>query len=355
MCFRRDWLDVTTYVQSASFCIHALIVLQWSSELSNQLLVLVPDSDNPVHKDISSLRAEIGRQADILRNHDVPTELGQPGRPPFASVHSSDQLGPVSPRQQAFDPSRRPSLQPTSRTSSFRTAMPTHLTATVSPRRYGSMSGPSGPNGSSSPSSHRPPPPPPTYNLPPPPAPSVQTQPQQLQPQPQNLLVAETSPPMNMSRRHTSADIRLQGWQGPPGTIPPPPPPPAVNHVGSPYASGQNSGPWPSSPYRQSANDEGQQLRNALAQYELPRGNSHMASRQVTPPPDHGPPSYSNPNNEGWQLPGPKFPFKSIEASAPPTRRSSMASNVHSLLNPPEAAERDSSEGPEERKRKRIS
>lgn len=324
---------------------------------------MVPDSENSVHKDISNLRAEISRQADILRPHDGLSDLSQPGRPPFASAHSFD---PVSPRQQAFDGSRRPSLQPASRTSSFRTPMPPHLTA--SPRRYGSMSGPSGPNGSSSPSSARQVPPPPTYSLPPPPPPgAAQAQAQATQPQPQtlaqaqppaqpqaqqHLLAAETSPPMNLSRRHTSADIRLQGWQGQAGVHPPPLP--GVNHGGSPYASGQNSSNWPSSPYRQPTNPEDQQLRNALAQYELPRGNSNIASRHVTPPPDHGAPSYGNPNNEGWQLPGPKFPFKGIEASAPPTRRSSMASNVHSLLNPPDANRDGDDEGPEERKRKRV-
>lgn len=321
--------------------------------MSSQLLVLVPDPDNSIHKDISGLRAEIGRQADMLRSHDAPTDMSQPCRPPFTSSHSYDPHGPVSPRQQAFEPSRRPSLQPTSRTSSFRTPMPPHLTA--SPRRFGSMSGPSGPTGSSSPSSVRPPPPP-TYALPPPPpAPPVQTQPQPPpQTQAQNLLAAESSPPMNLLRRHTSADIRLQGWQGQPGV--PPPLPPIPNHGGSPYASGQNSAHWPSSPYRQATNAEDQQLRNALAQYELPRANSHMTSRQVTPPPDQGAPSYGNSSNEGWQLPGPKFPFKGIEASAPPTRRSSMASNVHSLLNPTDSKDRDGDdEGPEERKRKRIS
>ena len=36
----------------------------------------------------------------------------------------------------------------------------------------------------------------------------------------------------------------------------------------------------------------------------------------------------------GWQLPGARFNFKGVDGSAPPTRRSSMASNVHSLLNP---------------------
>lgn len=326
---------------------HGTDRLQWSSELSNQLLVIVPDPDNSVHKDVSCLRAEIGRQADILRTHEGPPEMGQPVRPPFAHTHSYDAppVPPVSPRAQAFDPSRRPSLQPASRTSSFRTPMPPHLTA--SPRRYGSTSGPSGPggpNGSSSPSAVRPPPP--GYTLPPPPAPPAQ-------PQPQHPLATESSPPINLLRRHTSADIRLQGWQG----QAPAPTATGPAHGGSPYASGQNSSQWPSSPYRQSANAEDQQLRNALAQYELPRANSYQINtRHVTPPPDQGPPSYANTTNEaGWQLPGPKFSFKGIEASAPPTRRSSMASNVHSLLNPPESIEREGDDdGHEERKRKRV-
>lgn len=321
--------------------------------MSNQLLVMVPDSDNSIHKDVLNLRAEIGRQADILRSHDGVAETG---RPHFASAHSFEPLGPVSPRQQAFDPARRPSLQPASRTSSFRTPMPPHLT--VSPRRYGSMSGPSGPTASPTPSSVRPPPPP-TYSLPPPPPvppgpaqAQPQQQAQQPQPQQQHLLTAGgNSPPMNLLRRHTSADIRLQGWNGTGA-----PPLPGTNQGGSPYASGQNSAHRPSSPYRLPVNPEDQQLRNALAQYELPRANSHMNTRQVTPPPDQGVPSYGNPNNDGWQLPGPKFPFKGVEASAPPTRRSSMASNVHSLLNPTETAHREvDDEGPEERKRKRIS
>ncbi|THW95680.1 hypothetical protein D6C90_00539 [Aureobasidium pullulans] len=312
----------------------------WSGELSSQLLVMVPDPETPIHRDVSALRAEINRNADILRTHEGPHETLQPTRPPFMSAPSYDHGGPVSPRQQAMDASRRPSLQPNSRASSFRTPMPPHMTA--SPHRFGSLSGPSGPP---SPSSRQPapPPPPPTYTtLPPPPVPVAQA-PVQHRP---------ASPPMNLSRRHTSADIRLQGWNGPPHAIPPPPPP----HGGSPFTTGgQNSVQWPSSPFRQ-GNNEGQQIRDTLAQYELPRATSRLGSRQTTPP-DSGPPSYANNSGEaGWQLPGPKFSFKGVEASAPGTRRSSMASNVHSLLNPTAESnqDRDGEEGPEDRKRKRL-
>jgi hypothetical protein len=157
---------------------------------------------------------------------------------------------------------------------------------------------------------------------------------------------------MNLSRRHTSADIRLQGWNGPPHAIPPPPLP----HGGSPFTNlGQNAAQWPTSPFRQ-GNNEGQQIRDTLAQYELPRATSRLGSRQTTPP-DPGPPSYANNSSEaGWQLPGPKYSFRGVEASAPGTRRSSMASNVHSLLNPTAESnhERDGEDGPEDRKRKRL-
>lgn len=264
-------------------------------------------------------------------------EALQPNRPPYMAGPSYEPGLPVSPRQQAIDSSRRPSLQPTSRTSSFRAPMPPHMTA--SPHRFGSLSGPTGPP---SPSSRQPgPPPPPTYSttLPPPAVPG-----------PPPMQQPPRSPPMNLSRRHTSADIRLQGWNG---QIPPPLPP-----GGSPFTTGgQNSVQWPSSPFRPGNNNEGQQIRDTLAQYELPRATSRLGSRQTSPP-DAGPPSYANTGNEaGWQLPaGPKFPFKGVEASAPATRRSSMASNVHSLLNPTETSnERDGDDGPEDRKRKRLS
>ncbi|KAI5246737.1 hypothetical protein E4T42_06204 [Aureobasidium subglaciale] len=313
----------------------------WSGELSTQLLGIVPDPETTIHRDVSALRAEINRNGDLLRLHEAPHENLQPTRPPYMTAPSYEHGGPVSPRQQATDASRRPSLQPGSRASSFRAPMPPHMTA--SPHRYGSLSGPSGPPSPSSRQPAPPPPPPPTYtNLPPPPPPVAQTP---LQHRP-------ASPPLNLSRRHTSADIRLQGWNGPPQALPPPPPP----HGGSPFTTaGQNSAQWPSSPFRQ-GNNEGQQIRDALAQYELPRATSRFGSRQTTPP-DAGPPSYANNSSEaGWQLPGPKFPFKGVDASAPGTRRSSMASNVHSLLNPTAEShhERDADEGPDDRKRKRL-
>lgn len=281
-----------------------------------------------------SLRSEIVRQVDLLRGQDSPPECSVPGRQSYLPPASSfDTAQPVSPRQPMYDGSRRPSLAATSRPPSFRANIPPHLT--VSPRRYGSFS-----NGPYSPSSSRP-----GQGYAPAPLPPPPPQTQQPQPQPQHPLASASSPSGSLSRRHTSADIRLQGWQGqvPLGT-----------HGGSPYASGQNSGQWPSSPFHQPLDASGQQLRDTLAAYELPRA-AHNMSRQATPPPPESVPSYANTSNEpGWQLPGPRFPFRGID-TGPPTRRSSMASNVHSLLNPAETAEREGEdEPPEERKRKRL-
>ena len=235
---------------------------------------------------------------------------------------------PLSPRhQQGFDGSRRPSLQvPAPTTSGFRPPLPPHL---ASPHRQSSYNGAD--TGSSPSSAQRPT----SYTLLPPPQPS--------HPQ-QHPLANVELPPANLSRRHTSADIRLQGWQG---QVPPP-------ASGSPYASAQTAAQWPSSPYRAAADQDGQQIRNAMSQYDI--GKATGVPRHNTPPPEANAPSYANVGNEaGWQLPGPKFPFRNIDFSAPPTRRSSMASNVHSLLNPADTAEREGEDEPqEERKRRRL-
>ena len=133
---------------------------------------------------------------------------------------------------------------------------------------------------------------------------------------------------------------------------------------------------WPSSP-RTAANPADQHLRDSLAQYELPRAS--LSSRQPSPPQPPPPPqqqqqhqqhhdhsgvpsftssfaSYANPNDAGWQIPSARSFFKGLD-TGPPTRRSSMASNVHSLLNPADTAEREGEDegGPmESAKRKRL-
>lgn len=249
------------------------------------------------------------------------------GQYPLSGVSYDSMAPPLSPRhQQGFDNSRRPSLQVPTATPGFRAPLPPHL---ASPRRQSSYNGA---ESNTSPSSGQR-----TagYTILPPPQP---THPQQ------HPLANVELPPANLSRRHTSADIRLQGWQG---QAPPP-----TN--GSPYASAQAAAHWPPSPYRPAADQDGQQIRNAMSQYDIGKATSH--ARHTTPPPEASAPSYANVSNEaGWQLPGPKFPFRNIDFSAPPTRRSSMASNVHSLLNPADTAEREGEDEPqEERKRKRV-
>lgn len=307
---------------------------QWNQELCTHLLTLAPDADtNPTHNAVSAMRQDISRHMDQLR------ALGEAQDPLFTnrtSFFHNNNLGielplPLSPRQRPFDESRRPSLQAQRTPSSFRA--PAAPQAQMSPRRYGSIG--TG-TGAFSPAFNRP------SNLPPPPPPQP----------PQHPLSTMTSPPANLLRRHTSADIRVHGWSG--GSQPP-----QFHQGSSPFASGESSSAWPSSP-RQTAHPGDQQLRDALAQYDLPRA-SNTGSRQPSPPPPHeqGIPSfassfggsYANTNDAGWQIPGARYPFKGLDGS----RRSSMASNVHSLLNPADTAEREGEdEGPDERKRKRL-
>ncbi|KAK4946113.1 hypothetical protein LTR28_007900 [Elasticomyces elasticus] len=338
---------------------------QWSNNLSSQLLNIVPDPSNPIHREVSSLCQDISKQTDILRSLDDHNDPLMPPRQTYFPANGPmDPGAPMSPRQMPQDNQRRPSLTNASHPGSFRAQAPPHFAA--SPHRYGSIG-----SGAYSPSTLRPG----AYPPPPPPQPMPQVQP---------FTAPATSPSTGPPRRHTSADIRLHGWQGgqPPGQIHP-----AQQHGSSPYASGQSSSQWPSSPHRGPVNNAGdQQIRDALARYELPRNNADVGFARApppttttpppslpppdgsnNPPPPPPPPAYANFGNEaGWQLPGPRFPFRGIEMSTgPPTRRSSMASNVHSLLNPADTMEREGEDeglglglgqglGWEERKRKRV-
>lgn len=296
---------------------------QWSQDLAQYLMAVVPNPDEQLHKDIAMMQREIARQTDMLRSFDGPEEPLSAGRATYlASVQ--DNGPPLSPRQMPANDQRRPS-QPSlfaeSRTP-FRTPHAPHLS--ISPRRYGSIG--SGSN-TYSPSSARAP----THLAPPPPPPP---------PPMQHPLATVTSPPMNLPRRHTSADIRLHGWQ--PGQPPPP------DHT--PTASGHNSTAWPSSPHRTPADEH---IRNSLASYDFPRASSQHNSRQPSPPqPPHGMSIAESAEEAGWRLPGAKYPFRGVVDSMPPTRRSSLASNVHSLLNPIAAG--DEEEDPIVNKRKRM-
>ena len=259
------------------------------------------------------MQREIARQLDLVRALENPHEaLLSGGRPYFSNM--SLEGPPMSPRQIPYDDSRRSSiatLEPP-RPNTFRHPMPTH--SMLSPRRFGSISG-----GNMSPGFARPP-------LPPQPPPSDPLGP-------------------GLARRHTSADIREHGW-----------PLPNVN-TGSPYASGNSSIQWPSSPHHGPQGDP--HLRDQLAQYDMnaPRRQT-LSSRQPSPPlTSETTASGMNGDTVSWSIGGSKFPRPGFDLhSAPGTRRSSLASNVHSLLNPAETAERDEEDGGYEdlRKRKRI-
>lgn len=319
-------------------------------------MAMVPDPENPIHKDgmhiclnfilatcshirlVSIMQRDITRQTDMLRALEAPEEPLSARQPYFMQVDSSNGP-PLSPRQMPQDTlseSRRGSLASISRQAPYKPPVPAHIA--ISPRRYGSIgTGNFSPSSARTPAQHQPPPPPP---------PSIQ-QPGPVGNPGNNNLGSSGSPPYNLYRRHTSADIRTTlGWQ-------PQPPPSGPAH--SPYASGHNSSQWPSSPHRTPIGGGDQQLRDALESYQLPRGPRQQSSRQGTPPltTDNTPSTLSA--DSGWSLPGARYPFKGIDTPGPPTRRSSMASNVHSLLNPAETAERADEDEPEDaRKRKRM-
>lgn len=242
----------------------------------------------------------------------TPDTLMPPRQPYFGNV-PVESGAPLSPRQLPQDDSRRQSMMDASRANMIRPPVPPHLA--VSPRRYGSIGGN----------------PPPTYARPP--APPVAAQPTGPHP-----LSISTPPGPGLGRRHTFADIRQHDWP-PAGTSPFPP-------------GNAGSGPWPSSPSRAPASSD-QHVRDVLAQYEMgaPRRLQDQSRHATSPAPADPSPSMLSAEH-GWSIPGSRYPRQ--ETSLPATRRSSMASNVHSLLNPADTAERPDEDQQEDRKRKRL-
>ncbi|TVY21450.1 Flocculation suppression protein [Lachnellula arida] len=264
-----------------------------------------------------SLQTEIQRQVDIIRSMEEPPEPPFSGSRPYFSNLSLDNA-PVSPRQlPQDDPRRAPNLSVPPRQNFYRPPVPSHLS--ITPRRYGSI----GANTSqSSPSSLR------SQVPPPPPAP--------------HPLAAVQSPPTNLPRRHTSADIRnVQGWQA----------------NTSPFGSGQSSSQWPSSPKRNATTmNEDQRIRDSFSSYSLTNASSQGRdiSRPTTPPFSNGN-TQDHLNSWSWGAARDKTPSGLLkDSSGPPTRRGSMAH----ILNPAETAERDEEHEEdlreEDRKRKRL-
>ncbi|EMD60941.1 hypothetical protein GGP41_009884 [Bipolaris sorokiniana] len=318
---------------------------QWNHDLANYIMAMVPDPENPIHRDVAMMQREISRQTDMLRALEAPEEPLSARQSYFMQVDSNNGP-PLSPRQMPQDnmsESRRGSLASVSRQAPYKPPVPAHLA--ISPRRYGSIgAGNFSPSSARTPVLHQPPPPPP----PPPPAPPAIQQPASGATLGSNLAASSSSPPYNLYRRHTSADIRTHGWQ-------PQQQQQSNAPLHSPYASGHNSTQWPSSPHRPPVGGGDQQLRDALESYQLPRGPRQVPSRHGTPPGSNDPVPSTLSADSGWTLPGARYPFKGIDTPGPPTRRSSMASNVHSLLNPAETAERDDEDDPDDaRKRKRL-
>ncbi|KAK2592939.1 Flocculation suppression protein [Conoideocrella luteorostrata] len=297
-------------------------LLQFNQDLSRAVLSLVA-SDSPVHRDVISLQGEMQRQAEMIRSVDEVHEVSYGGRQQyFSNVDNA----PVSPRQLPQDDSRRPGggglavPQPQARGQPlYRPAVPSTLSL-GSRRPYGSIGGSSTTQSS------------PLRNAAaPPPA------------GPHPLSNVET-PPGNLARRHTAADIRAHGWQPGPSPFPP---------SNLPVA-------WPSSPGRVAPED--QRIRESLSTYSLQSAShSHPHSRPTTPPP-HTPANGASLNGAdtfgswSWNTAGgrdTKGPlFK--DSSAPQTRRGSMAH----ILNPSDTAERseedDDPRGEDDRKRKRM-
>lgn len=277
----------------------------------------------------------------MVRSYEDPHEALLSGRQPYFSNMALN-AEPLSPRQVASE-ERRPSLHAVPpRPHAFKPQVPPPhpIPMPMPQRRYGSI-------GTANAL--------PSYIRPLPPQAQIHPLPSQ-----HPLSMVSEPPGPNMGRRHTSADIRVPGWPG--------------HGTDSPLASGQSSAHWPSSP-TQAPMTSNQHIRDSLASYELGAPRKSFSSRQATPPlisTDTTTSTTSMESQSHWSNPNPfasnPNPFASGGSklqqfqprhqldSAPQTRRSSMASNVHSLLNPAETAERDEDEGmgPDDRKRKRI-
>jgi hypothetical protein len=311
--------------------------------MSRALLSVLPNSDAPVHRNrkfsystcglgvythyelVVDMQTDIQRQVEMIRSMDDAPEPPFSGSRQYFSNLSLDGA-PVSPRQLAQDDARRPVMGGTPRQHAFRPTVPSNLS--ITPRRYGSI-GTS--TAGSSPSSQRYQAPP---SLPPP-----------------HPVATLATPPTNLPRRHTSADIRAHGWQPTP----------------SPFAPGNASSQWPSSPKRGPVTSpEDQRIRDSFSTYSLQAASkSHSnSSRPGTPPfatNGNGAPGEPSGTWSWGTSRGDKFGGSGLSTagllkdnSGPPTRRGSMAH----ILNPAETAERDEEHEEdlreEDRKRKRV-
>ncbi|KAI9683075.1 MAG: hypothetical protein M1829_005866 [Trizodia sp. TS-e1964] len=290
---------------------------QWSNDLAHYVADAMHDAKSPSYHDLVLMQKDIGRQIELLRSMEDPPNISLlTERQPYFSNLNLDSA-PLSPHQTPVDDhQRRPSSTLLNVPRQITLRPPSQPPAVASARRYGSVSGSyslSSSHGRQQLHSHQPP----QY----PPAPV-------------------SSPPTNTPRRHTSADIRQPAW----GPVPP-------------YSGPPTSDSWNAPSNRIHNPDENQQVRDLLAQYEIGRRSSY-SSRQLTPPLTSDTTPSATSADSAWSFASSKFQLKPpfCEISAPATRRSSMASNVHSLLNPAETAEREDEDDlmNDDRKRKRL-
>ncbi|KAI5848172.1 HSF-type DNA-binding-domain-containing protein [Tricharina praecox] len=284
---------------------------RYTSEIAQFLSHAFP-SDAPILRDIQSLQKEIERHSHALE--EPPREMMHRDAPTFTTTLVDNGV-PLSPRQRPVeDDSLRGSFSGPPRPYFRHPAPP-------APQAPGRRLAAPGMAGSSSPNSLRP-----------------QRDHQQPIPHPLSNLQSQ-SPPGHLSRRHTTADIRQHGWQ-----------------VNSPFSGIGQTPHWPPSPGKP-PND----YRDA-GPYDMSQApRPSIFSSQTTPPLNEG--GMGNHDGPGggiaWGFGGTKFPPpREAGHTAPPTRRSSLASSsVHALLNPPDSAmDRDGvSDGePDDRKRKRM-
>ncbi|KHJ32188.1 putative flocculation suppression protein [Erysiphe necator] len=284
--------------------------LQLNHEMSKAILSMIPNSELPIYRDVANMQVEVQRQADLIQSLDEATE----SRSRFSNTPPENFS--ISPRQEPPEDSRRSQgIAISSRHNFNRQPVHSHfptVQARIEPTRIN--------NPQSSPSTVRlhSPYPNPVY-------PYVNSLP-------------NTSPPTNIMRRHTSADIRnLYGWQ-------------TNSHSNGARQDILHKSSSPK--HGQVSIKEEQRIRDSFSTYSMSKKSPHRNlenTRLTTPPPSMNSLSGDHLNNWSWSSGKDKSGI-----SGPPTRRGSMAH----ILNPTDTAERnedheEDSRG-DNRKRKRV-
>ncbi|RKF57909.1 putative flocculation suppression protein [Erysiphe neolycopersici] len=284
--------------------------LQLNQEMSKAILSIIPNSDSQIHRDVANMQVEVQRQAELIRTLDEATE----SRPYFPNTPPENSS--LSPRQEPLeDPRRSQGIAISSRINYNRQPLHSQIPTVqgrIDPVRIN--------NPQLSPGTLRihPPHPIPSY-------PYVNPMPHK-------------SPPTNLMRRHTSADIRnVNRWHTNPHSN-------AARHDLLQRSSSPKRG--------QVSIKEEQRIRDSFSTYSISNTSRQFNlenTRPTTPPSSLNGLSGDHLNNWSWSSGKDKSGIP-----GPPTRRGSMAH----ILNPADTAERnedheEDSRG-ENRKRKRV-